>query len=236
MSIESSKTKTAVWRRWVKAAATKTTAVYDSIFPTPVPTDGYVFTADGSGGVAWEGLAPSTPAGVLSNYAGAAAPTGYLECDGSAISRTTYAGLFTAISTMYGVGDGSTTFNLPDLRGLFIRGFNNGAGTDPDAAIRAARGDGTTGDNVGTYQSFAMQNLTGTFGFTDNNATYFRVRVQNASGIFGSQQISTNYLNSSGTPGATTLPGNVNFDASRQAQTSSEVRPRNIQMMYIIKT
>jgi len=80
-------------------------------------------------------------------------PTGYLECNGAAISRTTYATLFAAISDDYGVGDGSTTFNLPDLRGKFPRGWDHGAGTDPDAATRTDRGDGTTGDNIGTKQA-----------------------------------------------------------------------------------
>lgn len=57
------------------------------------------------------------PAGAVSAYAGASAPSGWLLCDGSAVSRTTYADLFTAIGTAYGAGDGSTTFNVPDLRG-----------------------------------------------------------------------------------------------------------------------
>lgn len=58
-------------------------------------------------------------------------PKGYLFCDGSAISRTTYKNLFLAIGTTYGVGDGSTTFNLPDCRGEFLRGFDAGRGIDP---------------------------------------------------------------------------------------------------------
>lgn len=57
------------------------------------------------------------PAGVVMDYAGSSVPTGWLECDGSAVSRTTYANLFTAISTTWGAGDGATTFNLPDFRG-----------------------------------------------------------------------------------------------------------------------
>jgi microcystin-dependent protein len=56
------------------------------------------------------------PAGAVLPFAGAAAPTGYLLCDGSAVSRTTYAALFAVLSTTFGVGDGSTTFNLPDMR------------------------------------------------------------------------------------------------------------------------
>ena len=57
------------------------------------------------------------PVGAMTAYAGAAAPTGWLLCDGRAVSRTDYAGLFTAISTAYGVGDGTSTFNLPNLQG-----------------------------------------------------------------------------------------------------------------------
>ena len=56
------------------------------------------------------------PAGTILAYGGAAAPTGYLLCDNSAVSRTTYARLFAVISTTFGVGNGSTTFNVPDLR------------------------------------------------------------------------------------------------------------------------
>jgi microcystin-dependent protein len=62
------------------------------------------------------------PAGALLMYGGASAPTGYLICDGSAISRTTFAALFTAIGTTWGGGDGSTTFNIPDLRQRFPLG------------------------------------------------------------------------------------------------------------------
>jgi len=82
-------------------------------------------------------------------------PSGYLECDGSAVSRATYADLFAIIGTSYGAGDGSTTFNLPDYRGEFLRGFDNGANNDPDVASRTDRGDGTTGNNVGTKQTFS---------------------------------------------------------------------------------
>jgi microcystin-dependent protein len=65
------------------------------------------------------------PSGAILQFAGATAPTGYLLCDGSAISRTTYATLFTAISTTYGVGDGSTTFNLPNLKGKVPVGYSS---------------------------------------------------------------------------------------------------------------
>ena len=70
------------------------------------------------------------PSGMLAPYAGSSAPTGWLLCHGQAISRTTYAALFTAIGTTYGVGNGSTTFNLPDLRGRIPVALDNMGGTD----------------------------------------------------------------------------------------------------------
>ena len=71
----------------------------------------------------WENAAPTViPAGVIVGFGGAAAPAGWLLCDGTAVSRTTYAALFAAISTAYGVGNGSTTFNLPDARQKFELG------------------------------------------------------------------------------------------------------------------
>lgn len=76
-------------------------------------------------------------AGAVSYFALTSAPTGWLKANGAAISRTTYAALFLAIGTTYGVGDGATTFNLPDLRGEFVRGWDDGRGVD------AGRGIGT---------------------------------------------------------------------------------------------
>lgn len=61
--------------------------------------------------------AATVPTGAVTMYGASTAPTGWLLCDGTAVSRTTYAALFTAISTTYGVGNGSTTFNLPNLKG-----------------------------------------------------------------------------------------------------------------------
>lgn len=67
------------------------------------------------------------PAGVVSLFAGASAPGGWLLCDGAAVSRATYAALFAVIGTAFGAGDGSTTFNLPDFGGAFPRGGTPGA-------------------------------------------------------------------------------------------------------------
>ena len=64
------------------------------------------------------------PAGIVMPFAGSTAPQGYLLCDGSAVSRTDYADLFTAIGTVYGAGDGASTFNLPDLSGRVVLGVS----------------------------------------------------------------------------------------------------------------
>lgn len=70
------------------------------------------------------GIVPfaQVPTGSILAFAGATAPAGYLPCDGSRVSRTTYSALFAVIGTSFGQGDGSTTFNVPDLRGMFVRG------------------------------------------------------------------------------------------------------------------
>jgi microcystin-dependent protein len=79
-------------------------------------------------GSAWQG-AVSAPAGAIEAYAGSTAPTGWLLAYGQAVSRTTYADLFAVLSTTYGSGDGSTTFNLPDMRGRVGAGLDNMGGT-----------------------------------------------------------------------------------------------------------
>ena len=79
--------------------------------------------------------------------------SGTLECNGSVILRADYADLFSVIGEMYGPGDGTSTFSIPDFRGQFLRIWDHGAGVDPDAATRTDRGDGTTGDYVGTKQA-----------------------------------------------------------------------------------
>lgn len=65
------------------------------------------------------------PAGAIMPYAGAAAPTGWLLADGSEVSRSTYSDLFDVCGTTYGAGDGSTTFNLPDLQGKIPVGLDS---------------------------------------------------------------------------------------------------------------
>jgi microcystin-dependent protein len=91
-------------------------------------------------------------------YAGSSAPSGWLLCDGSAISRTTYVDLFAVISTAFGSGDGSTTFNIPDLRGRTVAGKDNMGGT---AANRiTAAGSGITGTTLGAAGGAETHTLT----------------------------------------------------------------------------
>ena len=86
-------------------------------------------------------LAKAVTAGDIKMRANSTVPTGWLECNGAAVSRTTYAVLFAAIGTTYGVGDGATTFNLPDLRGEFVRGWDNGRGIDAGRSIGSQQTD-----------------------------------------------------------------------------------------------
>jgi microcystin-dependent protein len=90
-----------------------------------VDLDGNIATTGTITGVA---AITSIPAGVIFPHAGNTVPGGYLECDGAAVSRVTYAGLFAAIGGLYGVGDGSTTFNVPDFRGRTLVGAGTGPG------------------------------------------------------------------------------------------------------------
>ena len=102
--------------------------------------NGHVLASNGTDAL-WS---PAVPVGSIVMYAKGAGdePTGWLLCDGQAVSRTTYAGLFGAIGTVYGVGDGSTTFNLPDMRGRMPLGTN-------DAALPNGADGGLTTRNEG---------------------------------------------------------------------------------------
>ena len=146
--------------------------------------------------------------GYVLSFATSTVPTGFLECNGTTISRTTYAELFAVIGTVYGVGDGSTTFTIPDLRGEFIRGFDNSRGIDSGRAI-------------GSYQAGANEahKHTGGINIYDNISNgYGAVDIGN-----------TAYP-------ADWVGGTVNsYRAWTDTVGGSEARPRNIAMMYCIK-
>ena len=86
-------------------------------------------------------LGLTAPAGSISAFAGLTAPAGYLLCDGSQVSRTTYSDLYAVVGDTFGAGDGTTTFNLPDLRGEFIRGFDGGRGADSGRVFGSFQAD-----------------------------------------------------------------------------------------------
>lgn len=128
----------------------------------------------------------------------ASVPTGWLECNGAAVSRATYSALFTAISTTWGVGDGSTTFNLPDMRGEFARGYDNGRGVDSGRALASNQAD--------AYPAHTHSITAGT----------------------GSSGPTTNISVDTGNTSAPKTTGS--------AGSGTETRPRNIAMLFLIKT
>jgi len=155
------------------------------------------------------------PAGAIATFPMITPPSGWLECNGAAVSRETYANLFTAIRTRYGVGDDSSTFNLPDLRGEFVRGFDNGRGVDADRDSDGA---------LGLSQGDAIRNITGTFRTGKVNTS-----SDLATGAF------TFLGNSPSGDGAQSAGSKYEFDASNVVPTANENRPRNIALLYCIK-
>ena len=130
------------------------------------------------------------PAGALIPYAGSSAPTGWLLCAGQAVSRTTFATLFAAVGTTYGSGDGSTTFNLPDLRGRAIFGRDDMNGTAANRITNAVSGiTATTLGAAGGDQRLATHGHTAAphnHGITDPTHTHFA--LQNVRGLGGANQ------------------------------------------------
>jgi len=122
-------------------------------------TSGQVVQSDGDGSFSYLTLATGFVSGMLMPYAGASAPSGWLLCYGQAISRTTYADLFTAIGTVYGAGDGSTTFNLPDLRGRVVAGQDDMGGSSANRLTDAVTG-GLNGDTLGDTGGTESHTLT----------------------------------------------------------------------------
>jgi microcystin-dependent protein len=110
-------------------------------------TSGNVLTSDGSG---WVSSAPNyVPTGGMMMWGTASAPTGYLLCNGAAVSRSTYSALFAVLGTAYGSGDGSTTFNVPDFRDR----FPVGAGTTYSANSTGGSANAITVSHTHTFTS-----------------------------------------------------------------------------------
>ena len=165
------------------------------------------------------------PPGAIMPFARPTAPAGWLVCDGRAVNRIQYKNLFDAIGTTFGAGDGSTTFNLPDLRGEFIRGWDNGRGVDP-------------GRQFGSWQEDALQNITGSITVNPTSSIQFLTDGGQSSiiteGALGITSYSKKMSIDNG-PTTTLYPDGIFFDASRSARTASETRPRNVALLYCIK-
>lgn len=138
------------------------------------------------------------PPGSLLMFAGSTAPTGYLVCDGSAISRTIYDVLFAAIGTTWGAGNGTTTFNLPDLRG---RG-PLGAGTGTGLTARTLGASG--GTETVTLTSAEMPSHTHTSNATGGQGNY-GLAIADGTNTADSVDASLGELNLWTTPGALTI-------------------------------
>jgi microcystin-dependent protein len=150
----------------------------------------------------------TVPIGSLIDFAGTAAPTGYLACDGTLISRTTYADLFAAIGTTWGVGDGSTTFAIPDLRDRFRRHRNTTGGS------RAGL--------VGNTQADVFKTHTHTYsGTTGVNSVDHTHAVSLTTGTMNSNTSHSHSSSSFFTPGAGSVGGGGAFGAAITANTST---------------
>jgi microcystin-dependent protein len=105
--------------------------------------------------------------GMITTFPQTTEPTGWLKCNGQAVSRTTYASLFAKVGTTYGVGNGSTTFNVPDLRGEFIRGLDEGRAADTGRVLGSAQADmlEAHNHNVGAFTTSASNTGQGVFNF-----------------------------------------------------------------------
>ncbi|MEB7188741.1 phage tail protein [Escherichia coli] len=158
------------------------------------------------------GEGSALPVGVPVPWPSATPPTGWLKCNGAVFSAEEYPELAKAYPTN----------KLPDLRGEFIRGWDDGRGIDAGREILSAQGD-------------AIRNITGTFGNgqTEANAA---ISFNTASGVFVSQSALRNTIgNTTIIPNTPNNPHLVNFDASRVVPTASENRPRSIAFNYIVR-
>lgn len=164
------------------------------------------------------------PVGTVIAFAGTSVPDGWLLCDGSAISRSTYARLYNAVGNAHGYGDNSTTFNVPDYRGRFLRGVAGASTNDPDKLTRtAAATGGATGNAVGsvqTGQNSSHSHTTNTTAYNVNAAiggVYFRnvnklsAGMDEAVGNIAYYTTNTNAINTSGGSETRPLNANVNY-------------------------
>lgn len=174
------------------------------------------------------------PPGAVIPYAGTSAPAGWLFVNGGAVSRTTYARLFTAIGTLYGVGDGSTTFNIPDLNGRIIIGRDGvgrvtAGGGNWDASVVASTG----GLQNHTMTSGELVSHTHTFSGTAQTWN-LNSQVKSTSIVGGIAFGGGSFNFSDTTPNVTVTPAGT--ISSTGSGTPFTIMPPSIVLNYIIKT
>jgi len=180
------------------------------------------------------------PAGAVQAFAMNSAPTGWLAANGSNVSRSTYAALFSAIGTTYGAGDGSTTFALPDLRGYFVRG----SGTNSDgiasgtfaAKQAAAMLNHTHTGTTGTESAFHSHAQTGTFNLSSQAVLAGGSGANITTGGGGYGPVTTPTVTISGSTGTQSAFHTHSVTTGNpSAGGGTETRPSNIALLYCIK-
>ena len=191
--------------------------------PSSIVSGGFMQT-DGSGNLSFQ-IVAGVPSGAVFCIAVASVPSGYLECNGAAVSRTTYAALFAVIGTQYGAGNGSSTFNIPDLRGEFIRGFDNGRGVDSGRSVASSQSDQNKQHNHSASSSSSVTDPGHTHTMNMNQGN-----IISSGGTFGLKDSGTaTRINSNSTGISVSTSTSIGNDGG------NETRPRNIAMMYVIK-
>ena len=187
------------------------------------------------------------PVGAIISYGGSTPPKGWLLCDGQAVSKDFYPDLFEAIGNAWGRGDGTATFNLPDLRGQFLRGVSGTSNVDPNKNNRYALYNGNTGNNEGSYQegATALPNnaFLGTTTAVENHNHTITVVEQNDHGGGGGPNLApltnTNGVLSYNGTAVSTLPTSNAATSSHNLTVKSggdgETRPKNANVNFIIK-
>jgi microcystin-dependent protein len=180
-------------------------------------TSGNVLTSDGT---TWQSTASAggVPAGTVIYYAASTAPTGYLKANGASLSTTTYAALFAAIGYTFGGSGGS--FNVPDLRGEFPRGWDDGRGVD-------------SGRVFGSTQANGIPRLRGGVADSHGNAAMRAFDVSGFTNPFANAGGNSSFRTSLQAVSAASVY--VEFDSDRVIPSSPDVRPRNIALLACIK-
>lgn len=188
-------------------------------------------------------ILPGTIAYISAN----STPTGWLKANGAEISRTTYSALFDAIGTTFGSGDGSTTFNLPDLRGEFLRGWDDERGVDSGRSFGSAQGDDNKShSHSGNTSNTGNHSHSGSSSNVGNHTHGASIRPVASRGVHdggaldialgGTAGQNTNHAGGHSHNISTSNTGGHAHSISTDAVGGEESRPRNVALLACIKT